>query len=192
MIRFKINSTFEGFRRNPPQLFYSRDSTRRCTHFHAGPAGSVSPARRPAPGRSRRPTALQKRRCGYSRGLLFSFLFRKRDNSYTGLLAQKIKKPQQTQCLLRDGATLRGTTHIRPFGRPSAAITACSLTRKTAELTPFGPAARGRPSPAASRALAPSALSLCISRQVLLPFIAIWIHYSLGLGFCQQLFKAAP
>ena len=93
---------------------------------------------------------------------------------------------------LRDGATLRGTTHIRPFGRPSAAITACSLTRKTAKLTPFGFAARGRPSPAASRALAPSAPSLCISRQILLPFIAIWIHYSPATGVCQHfsLFRA--
>ena len=38
---------------------------------------------------------------------------------------------------------LRGTTHIRPFGRPSAAETACSFTRKTAELTVVQPCGSG-------------------------------------------------
>ena len=38
---------------------------------------------------------------------------------------------------------LRGTTHIRPFGRPSAAKTACSFTRKTAELTVVQPCSSG-------------------------------------------------
>ena len=38
---------------------------------------------------------------------------------------------------------LRGTTHIRPFGRPSAAKTACSFTRKTAELTVVQPCGSG-------------------------------------------------
>ena len=58
-------------------------------------------------------------------------------------LVQKIKKPQQTQCLLRDGALLRGTTHIRPFRAPFSRKTACSLTRKTAVLTVVQPCGSG-------------------------------------------------
>ena len=86
---------------------------------------------------------------------------------------------------------LRGTTHIRPSGRTSAAMRPAPLRGKRQNLLRFSPAARGRPSPAASRTLPPTAPSLCISRQVLLPFIAIWIYYSIGKRVCQY-FSVPP
>ena len=116
-----------------------------------------------------------------------SFLFRNRGNSYTVLLAQKIKKPQRKH--IRYGTepcsavppifALSGA--LQPLKQPAP------LRGKRQSLLWFSPAARGRPSLSVSRVLAPTAPSLCFYRKILLPFIAIWVHYSLGRGFCQQL-----
>lgn len=109
-----------------------------------------------------------------------------------GFLICKNKKTAAKTHSLRDGAWLRGTTHIRPLRDALSRQHGLLLdAENTAEPTPFSSAARGRPSLPASEALPPAAPSLCLFRKILLPVIAIWVHYSRRRRVCQPFSAAA-